>query len=92
MDEDGNEILAPKLKIFSNCKKLIETLPLQVNDEKDPEKVALTDYDHWVDAVSYGLAAHHYESSKPLPKEETVIRKHKRKLEKKTKQFNKRIS
>ena len=91
-DENGEPIVTATLKIFSSCRKLVETLPLQVNDEKDTEKVALTDYDHWYDGAGYGLIAHHQTRSKPLPEPETPIQKHKAKLARMGRQFQKRIS
>ena len=60
----------PRVRIFNTCKKLVETLPSQVEDEKDPEKVAETDYDHWYDGAGYGLVAYHVTYSlgqEPLP-------------------------
>lgn len=60
-----------KVKIFSTCKKLIETLPQQIEDDKDPEKVAETDYDHWYDGAGYGLIAWHMKQSKPAKDEPT---------------------
>lgn len=62
-----------RVQIFSTCRKLIETLPMQTEDEDDPEKVAETNYDHWYDAAGYGLIAHHAKQSKapqPPPKKE----------------------
>ena len=90
--ESGEGIITSKIKIFSNCKKLVETLPLQVNDENDTEKVALTDYDHWYDGAGYGLIAFHLDKSKHLPRNEGIIEQHKRKLAKKSVHSNKRLS
>ena len=43
----GKEIA--RVQIMDCCKKLIETLPELINDEKDPEKVADGPIDHWYD-------------------------------------------
>ena len=58
-----------RLKIFSSCEMLVETLPMQIEDEKDPEKVAETAIDHWYDAAGYGLIAWHSKQT-PEPVEE----------------------
>ncbi len=39
-----------RLKVFSNCKKLIETLPALGADRNDPEKYAECAIDHWGDS------------------------------------------
>ena len=72
-----------KVQIFSTCKKLIETLPQQVEDEDDPEKVAETNYDHWYDGAGYGLIAWHSRQSKKPKGEEGEIAAHKNRLAKK---------
>ncbi len=77
-DHEGN--LTSKVKIFRSCKMLIETLPLQVNDEKDTEKVAETNYDHWYDGSGYGLITYHIEQSKEPEQPKGVIASHKEKL------------
>ena len=77
-DQEGN--LTSKVKIFSSCKQLIETLPLQINDEKDPEKVEETDYDHWYDGAGYGLVTFHVERSKVPDAKKGPIKSHKDKL------------
>jgi len=75
-----------KVKIFSNCKKLIETLPQQLEDERNPEKVAETNYDHWYDGAGYGIIAHHMKQSKPpkpqLPPEQQKLKDHIESLDK----------
>ena len=59
--------LVAKVRIFETCKKLVETLPMQCEDEKDPEKYAETNYDHWVDGAGYGLVSYHVNKShKPV--------------------------
>lgn len=75
-----------KVVIHDCCRMLIETLPAQVNDEKDIEKYAETDYDHWVDSFGYGLLAYHAPRSKDPKKEETTIAKHKHSLAKRINQ------
>ena len=54
-----------KLKIFSTCEMLIETLPMQPEDEQDSEKVGETSIDHWYDSAGYGLIAWHSKQSEP---------------------------
>lgn len=78
--EDVEGALTSKLKIFSNCHKLIETIPLQVDDEKDPEKVAETSIDHWVDALCYGLLSFHKSKTNPIRSSLPPIAQHKQKL------------
>ncbi len=72
-----------KVRIFKNCKKLVETLPKMCEDENDPEKVMESSIDHWYDGAGYGLVSFHISQSKgltpksgphlpwPLRKEET---------------------
>lgn len=57
--DENAEKLTSKVKIFSNCVKLIETLPQLLIDEKDPEKVQECAVDHWYDGAGYGLIAYH---------------------------------
>lgn len=79
-DENTGEMTS-KVKIFSTCKKLIEYLPLQVLDEKDAEKYAETDIDHWIDSFGYGLIAHHTGfSKKPKYESNNIILLHKKKM------------
>lgn len=63
--------LTARLKIFSTCEMLIETLPMQAEDERDAEKVAETDIDHWYDGAGYGLIAWHSRQSEPVKQELT---------------------
>ncbi len=72
--------LTAKLQIFSTCKKAIETLPLLLVDEKDPEKVADCGIDHIFDMLSYSLIAYHTEKSKPLPERESEIQRYKKNI------------
>ena len=55
-DEYGN--ISPKLKIFSNCKNLIRTLPMLEIDKKNPNDVAGEphEYTHAADALRYWAA------------------------------------
>lgn len=69
-----------RVVIHDCCTKLIETLPLQITDKKDIEKVAETDYDHWYDGAGYGLLAYHAKKSKPAEDEKTRAQRHKEKL------------
>lgn len=57
--DENAEKLTSKVKIFSNCVKLIETLPQLLIDERDPEKVQECAIDHWYDGAGYGLIAYH---------------------------------
>ena len=56
--------MTAKLQIFSNCEKLIETLPQLLIDPKNNETVLECDYDHWYDGCGYGLIARHQSVSK----------------------------
>ncbi len=58
--------MVSKVRIFDCCKKLVETLPMQCEDEKDPEKYAESNYDHWVDGAGYGLVSYHVNKSSKL--------------------------
>ena len=69
-----------RLTIFRNCTKLIETLPQQIKDEKNPEAYAETDYDHWTDGLGYGLVAHHCKKSNELPETMGQVKTLKEKL------------
>lgn len=82
--EDGTGKITSKVKIFRSCKKLRETLPLQVNDEKDTEKVAETNYDHWYDGAGYGLIAYHIEKSKVPVESKGAIDNHKSNMAKRS--------
>jgi len=55
--------MVAKVRIFNTCEKLIETLPQQPEDEKDAEKVELTNFDHWYDGSGYGLVSYHMSES-----------------------------
>jgi len=57
--DENAKVTTSKVKIFSSCTKLIETLPQLLIDEKDPEKVQECSIDHWYDGASYGLNAYH---------------------------------
>ncbi len=57
--DENIEKMTSKVKIFSTCKKLIETLPQLLIDDKDPEKVMECSYDHFFDGCGYGLIAYH---------------------------------
>jgi hypothetical protein len=56
-------IWTSRLQIFDTCKKLIETLPQLLVDEKDNEKVAECTIDHWYDSLGYGLISYHVKNS-----------------------------
>lgn len=57
--DENIEKLTSKVKIFSNCAKIIETLPQLLIDERDPEKIQECKFDHWADSVGYGLISYH---------------------------------
>lgn len=76
-DQEGN--LTSKVKIFRNCKKLIESLPLLTNDTNDTEKVAESTIDHWYDSGGYGLISYHADKTKANHKEGR-IESHKKRL------------
>jgi len=59
-----------RVQIFSTCKKLIETLPVLIEDESNPEAVAECDLDHWYDGAGYGLIVWHSKQSRTPKKEE----------------------
>lgn len=46
--------MVAKVRIFNNCKNLIETLPKMCEDEKDSEKVMESSKDHWYDGCLTG--------------------------------------
>lgn len=71
-DENRKRMIA-RVQIFSTCKKLIETLPQLSEDEKDPEKVEETDYDHWYDGAGFGLIAWHSKRSPSPTKQQEQI-------------------
>ena len=79
-----------KVVIHDCCSMLIETLPQQLFDPADHEKVKETDYDHWYDAAGYGLIAYHIERSKAPKVEDSKILKDKKK--KSRGKYKKRIS
>lgn len=45
----------PGVQIFSNCKVLIETLPMMMHDKDNPEDLDTDLDDHMIDALRYGL-------------------------------------
>lgn len=62
-DSEGKLIKTPKLFVFENCKRLIESIPRMIHDPDRPEdvlKVNATDIDEWAgddsfEAFRYGL-------------------------------------
>jgi len=63
--------MTAKLKIFASCRMLVETIPIQIEDEHDSEKVAESRIDHWYDSAGYGLIAWHSRQSTPIEVELT---------------------
>ena len=57
--------------ICRSCRKLIETLPQLLKDEKDAEKVAECAIDHWYDGWLW-INAYHAKQTKP-PEEKNPI-------------------
>lgn len=49
------ELVPSKLKVWSNCKNFIRTLPAPIHDEHNNEDVDTDGEDHAYDAVRYGL-------------------------------------
>lgn len=88
LDENTGKWYA-RLQICQCCEHLIKILPLLINDERDPEKVAdLSDIDNPYDAVGYLLISRHADKSVDRSKPElTPIQKHK---QQKLNQFKKR--
>lgn len=66
-----------KVKIFSTCRHLIDTLPSLLVDEKDPEMVADCDIDNQYDAFGYGLIAYHAKHSVAPKKPMSRLRRYK---------------
>lgn len=56
-DKLGN--FRSKLQIFDTCTQLIETLPENLTDTKNAEKVEDSKIDHWYDGLRYGLIYSH---------------------------------
>ena len=80
LDENTNKMTS-RVKIFSNCSTLIETLPLLVVDDNDPEKVADSAHDHAYDAFGMGLQTWHSSGSKrPNNRTKNIIAEHKDKI------------
>lgn len=53
VNEHGEIIKQPKLKVYERCKHFIDTFPLLMTDEKDPEDIADGQNDHCYDAAKY---------------------------------------
>ncbi|MDP4158223.1 MAG: hypothetical protein Q8911_00465 [Bacillota bacterium] len=68
--DENAEVMTSKVKIFSTCEKLVETLPQMLIDDRDPEKYQENDIDHWVDSFGYGIISHH--SNKTMLEERKV--------------------
>ncbi|MBU7006318.1 phage terminase large subunit [Phosphitispora fastidiosa] len=84
--------MTAKVQIFDTCKFLVEYLPMQIEDEKDSEKVAETSIDHWYDGAGYGLIAYHVQYTKPPKEEEPPIARHKNQLAKRRRHTTRRMS
>lgn len=86
--DENTEKLKARVMIFDTCTHLIDTLPQQVTDPNDAEKVAETDYDHWYDAAGYGIIAHHIKKSRPKPEDKSPLMKQKAKIARRNKLKN----
>jgi hypothetical protein len=62
-DDKNLGIKTARVQIFDTCTKIIETLPQLLCDPKDNEKTLECTWDHWYDAVGYGLITHHAATS-----------------------------
>lgn len=74
-----------RLHVFDTCLKTIESLPMLVVEDHNPEVVADSPLDHWYDCLSYGVVAWHDTRSQAPPRPETEnerIAKHKETLAK----------
>lgn len=69
-----------RLKIFSTCRLLIETLPKLVKDPRDQEKVAELPFDHYYQGAGYALQSWHPEESKEPDRPQSPLQAHKEKL------------
>lgn len=80
LDENTGKMTA-KLQIFRTCHGLIESLPLLVVDEHNPEKVAESAHDHAYDSVGMGLQVWHATGSRrPEERKKSIIAEHKDRL------------
>ena len=91
LDKNTGKLTA-RVQVFSTCKMLIETLPLMQEDEKDSEKYAESEMDHWTDSAGYGLIAYHTERTK-MPREEPTseVAKLKENMAKLNRRFQRRM-
>ena len=55
----------PRVKIFSTCKNLIETIPEQIHDDSNPEDLDTLANDHCVDGFRYFAASYRQFFEKP---------------------------
>lgn len=75
----GETFKNSRLKIFENCRGLIEALPAMIIDSSNPEDIEDHPLDHAPDALRYGLMSRP-SPTKPLPKknltQEEMVQKH----------------
>ena len=90
--DENNQRYTAKVQIFSTCKKLIETLPQQLEDEDDPEKVMETNYDHQFDGAGYGLIYWYSKMSKAPEPDKTIIQLDKERLVKRQRRTRRRLA
>ncbi|MGB9804714.1 hypothetical protein, partial [Desulfofundulus sp.] len=88
--DENTGLVTARLKIFSTCTLLVETLPQLVSDPNRPEQVRECSIDHYYDALTYGLCAWHAERSKEPPKPKTLIQLDKERLSRRNRDFMKR--
>jgi Terminase large subunit, T4likevirus-type, N-terminal len=85
----GEKFKNARLKIFDNCRGLIEAIPSMIIDEKNPEDIDDHSLDHAPDALRYGLMSRPQPTKPVKPLEdvsmEAKVHKHIKKLSKKTK-------
>lgn len=91
LDENTGRMTS-RVQICRSCRKLIETLPQLLKDEKDAEKVADCAIDHPYDSAGYGLISYHIDHSKKLPEQQGPVRSHKEKIVKQVKRNKSRWS
>lgn len=71
-----------RLLIFETCPILTDAIPRLLLDEKNMNRVADSPYDHYFDALGYGLQTWHPETSIAPPPEKTLIQRDKERRQK----------
>lgn len=91
-EDENTGVFRAKVVILDCCKKLIETIPEQIVDEHDIEKVAETNFDHWYDSAGYGLIAYHVERSKTPDKNKSEMERYKERVASRSRRRKKLLS